>query len=112
MTNEWSLLQTFSDKVFFLYEREQGTFLKYRIPITPAVLYLRPKLRFYPRSELGSDINPKAAILAKTEQRENYFWQHQIIAIMQHKYEHKMIESMIQMQFLSKSLETAWSTEC
>ena len=64
---------------------------------------MRPKLRFYPRSELGSDINPKAAILAKTEQRENYFWQHQIIAIMQHKYEHKMIESMIQMQFLLAS---------
>ena len=51
--------------MFFLYEREQGTFLKYRIPITPAVLSLRPKMRFYPRSELGSDINPKAAILAK-----------------------------------------------
>ena len=59
------------------------------------MLYLRPKLRFYPRSELGSDINPKAAILAKTESSaagENYFWQHQIIAIiMQQKYEHVVI---------------------
>ena len=34
---------------------------------------VRPKLRFYPRPELGSDINPKAAILAKNRAARKLF---------------------------------------
>ena len=75
------MFEIFGDKYELLFHtniqspnKEPSLNIEFQLhPPCSAAGAVRPKLRFYPRPELGSDINPKAAILAKNRAARKLF---------------------------------------